>query len=106
MFANVQAFFAAILQNYARQTNTLVDKQEIRFTFSDSEPTEKAAKGEWVNGLVIEQAKLNATTFEIEDCDSNMYISHMPYMQATPVIKTLPRPDNNYFCPVYKAYNR
>lgn len=26
MFANVQAFFAAILQNYARQTNTLVDK--------------------------------------------------------------------------------
>lgn len=55
---------------------------------------------------MIEQAKLNATTFEIEDCDSNMYISHMPYMQATPVIKTLPRPDNNYFCPVYKAYNR
>lgn len=54
MFANPRAFLAALLQNYARQTNTLVDNYEIRFTFTDSEPADRAAKGEWVSGLVIE----------------------------------------------------
>jgi len=95
MFANPRAFLSALLQNYARQTNTLVDNYEIRFTFTDSEPSDRAAKGEWLSGLVIEHAKLNATSFEIEDCENGMYTNPMPYIQATPTIKSLPRDMNS-----------
>lgn len=76
-------------------TNTLVDNYEIRFTFTDSEPSDRAAKGEWLSGLVIEHAKLNATSFEIEDCENGMYTNPMPYIQATPTIKSLPRDMNS-----------
>lgn len=67
MFANQKAFLAALLQNFARQTNNHVDNYEIRFTFSTVEPTDRAPKGEWINGLVIEHAMLNPDTFEIQD---------------------------------------
>jgi len=45
---------------------------EIRFTFTDVEPTDRAAKGEWISGLVIEQARLNVTSFELEDCENGI----------------------------------
>jgi len=78
MFVYPHAFFSAILQNYARQTNTSVELYELSFSFSENEPADRASTGEYISGIVIEQAKLNANTIELEDSDGGLPISQLP----------------------------
>lgn len=106
MFANPKAFLSALLQNYARQSNNPVDNYEIRFTFSDAEPTDRAPKGEWISGIVLEHAMLDKGSFEIQDCSSSKLIHDMPYIKAAPVLINETSDQYAYSCPLYKAHNR
>lgn len=59
-----------------------------------------------IEGLIMEGAKLNRETLQIEECDMGVHLNHMPVLLLKPCQNSTHRSDIYYEAPVYKIRHR
>lgn len=105
-----QAYFTALLQNFARKHFIAIDELNFDFKIVDNytkdEITEKPDDGAYVYGMFMEGARWNNQTHIVDDSIPKQLYTEMPVIWFIPKRNRVKPETGIYNCPMYKVLSR